>query len=107
MSHQGYVPGAWNADCALCGRSFKSFELRKHWQGQWRCRDCWETRHPQEFVRSAPREQPPPWTQELGHEALGAVCFPNGTTSIAGFSTSGCWIAGYTHPFFDPTVTGY
>lgn len=101
-----YVPGAWNAICSLCGRQFKNFELRKHWQGQWRCNRCWEPRHPQDFVRSISQERAPEWTQqELESPVANLTCTPNGQTSIAGFSVADCWIAGYTHPFFDPSVT--
>jgi hypothetical protein len=37
--------------------------LRKHWKGYYTCSSCWEPRHPQDFVRSAPIEQPVPWSQ--------------------------------------------
>jgi hypothetical protein len=58
-----YEPGDWNARCSLCGGKFKGSELIKHWQGAWRCSECWEPRHPQDYVRAIPDKQTPPFTQ--------------------------------------------
>lgn len=104
MSRDYYDSGNWNAICSMCGAKFKASELRKHWQGQYRCPSCWEPRHPQDFVRPVADLQTPPWTQPRGRGHPAAFCTPNGMTSISGFSIAGCWIAGYTHPAFDPTI---
>ncbi len=44
-----------NIYCSVCGRMIKFSEAKKHWQGQWRCSQCWEPRHPQDFVMPLPR----------------------------------------------------
>ncbi len=64
MSHADYLDlGGWNAVCWQCGFKFKASELRQHWQGYYVCSRCFEVRQPQDFVRSVPDVQTPPWTQ--------------------------------------------
>ena len=96
--------GDWNAVCYQCGRKFKAGTLMKHWQGFWVCPAHWEPRHPQDFVRSVPDVMTPPWTQPMPADQFVAFCTPNGMTDIAGFAVSGCVVAGYISPMFDPSV---
>lgn len=100
-----YQPGAWNAVCSMCGQTFKSTELRKHWQGLRRCDRCWEPRHPQDFVRARPEERSPPWTQPEQTDNFVLACTPNGQSAVPGFAVPGCAVPGHIHPFFDPTIT--
>lgn len=58
-----FVLGDYNAVCFECGKKKKASQLKKHWKGYMTCEGCWEPRHPQEFVRAAPPEQVPTWTQ--------------------------------------------
>lgn len=60
--------GDWLAVCDRCGFTFKSHQLRKEWTGLRVCdgpstNGCWETRHPQEFVKGREDRQTPPWTR--------------------------------------------
>lgn len=55
--------GSWNAVCYECGRKRKASMLVKHWQGYYVCPEHNEPRQPQDFVRSVPDVQTPPWTQ--------------------------------------------
>lgn len=64
MGHADYYkPGDWNAICDECGFKFKGSELRKRWDGYMVCKDDWEPRHPQDFVRGVKDSQPLPWTR--------------------------------------------
>lgn len=47
----GFVPGDHWVECPVCGFDYRSSEMRRRWDGQWVCKDDWETRHPQDFVR--------------------------------------------------------
>ena len=58
-----YVPGQWNAICDRCGFKFKNVQLRKEWTGLRVCCECWEPRHPQDFVRGKADHQTPPWVR--------------------------------------------
>lgn len=57
--------GSWNAVCFQCGRKRKASQLKKHWQGYYVCPEHWEPRHAQDFVRSVPDHQTPPWAQPM------------------------------------------
>ncbi len=57
--------GDWNAVCYFCGAKRKASELVRYWQGFYVCKECWEPRQPQDFVRGTTDEQTPPWTQPL------------------------------------------
>lgn len=58
--------GSWNARCSMCNAKRKASELVKNWQGQWRCPEHNEPRHPQDFVRGVPDIQMAPWVQQPG-----------------------------------------
>lgn len=55
--------GDRNAICYVCGFERKSSEMLLRWDGVYVCKDDWEMRHPQDFVRGVPEEQAPEWTQ--------------------------------------------
>lgn len=55
--------GQWNGECDRCGGWFKARQLQREWTGLRVCRDCYEPRHPQEFVRGKRDEQAPRWVR--------------------------------------------
>lgn len=107
MSNQGkgyadYLElGDWNATCFECGRKGKASKMLKHWQGYYVHPEHYETRHPQDFVRSMPDHQTVEWSQPPSSELI-YFCSFNGRTAIAGFGIAGCAIAGYISPMFNP-----
>lgn len=55
---------AWRVICDRCGFKKWNHELRKEWTGLMVCREtCFETRHPQDFVKGKPDKQNPPWVR--------------------------------------------
>ena len=56
--------GDFNVICDRCGFKYKASETRIDWMGLRVCGQCFETRHPQEFLRGVPDnpsvEQPRP-----------------------------------------------
>jgi len=65
---QVYKQGLFNATCDRCGWTFKSNQLRAEWTGLRTCKgpgtnDCWEARHPQDFLRGRRDKQAPPWVR--------------------------------------------
>lgn len=63
-----YVKGQWKAVCDRCGKDYLARQLRQEWNGLRTCSgpgtsDCWEPRHPQEFVKGKRDRQAPPWTR--------------------------------------------
>lgn len=55
--------GDHNTICYVCGFKRKASEMMLRWDGVYVCKEDWETRQPQDFVRSAPEETAPEWTQ--------------------------------------------
>lgn len=58
-----YSQGQWKACCDRCGFDKLSSELRKEWTGLRVCSECWEPRHPQDFVKGVPDDQTVPWAR--------------------------------------------
>jgi len=54
--------GKWLAICDVCGFEHYNTELKKRWDGLMVCKDDWEPRHPQDFVRSV-KESTIPWSR--------------------------------------------
>jgi len=57
-----------NALCDRCGFKFKATQLRKEWTGLRVCsgpdtNNCFEDRHPQDFLRGKVDRQTPPWVR--------------------------------------------
>jgi hypothetical protein len=64
----GFTLGKWKAQCDRCGVSYLNTQLAQEWTGLRVCRgggtnDCWEPRHPQDFVRGKADRQAPPWSR--------------------------------------------
>ncbi len=58
-----YVSGQWNFICDSCGQKHKSGIAKKRWDGLTVCPECYEIRHPQDFVRPRPDKQSVPWSR--------------------------------------------
>lgn len=63
-----FEKGQHNVICDRCGFKYKSRQLRRQWDGVMACsgpstNDCWEPRHPQDFVRGKPDRQAPEWVR--------------------------------------------
>jgi hypothetical protein len=46
-----YVPGNFWRCCDVCGFNYRASETTKRWDGLIVCREDYEPRHPQDFVR--------------------------------------------------------
>jgi len=104
MTYKGKWPGTFAAICDVCGKRFPSDKLRDRWDGLKVCKNDWETRHPQDFIRIREEVVVPPWTRpenytytnvpyQLSNFNYAQYC-PIIPTSIAGMTTAGCMIAG-------------
>ena len=96
--------GDWNATCSMCGFKFKASELTKNWQGQYRCRSCQESRHPQEFVRALAEKETPEWVQHPSDVML-PQCNLNGRCAIPDVGTPDCALPDWIETY-DPTAPG-
>ena len=81
-----FKKGEWNADCMRCGFQYKSGSLKKDWEGLYVCKECWEPRHPQEFLKGRKDHSSVPWTNKDDTDTevdnfdwLGRTDVPSGT----------------------------
>jgi len=58
-----YNSGQWSFICDSCGQKLKSGVARERWDGFRVCPECWEPRHPQDFLRTKPDNQSIPWSR--------------------------------------------
>ena len=93
--------GSWNAVCYQCGRKRKSSMLRKHWQGYYVCPEHWESRQPQDFVRSVPDKQTPPWVQPMPANVFLPTDYTLALADTIGFNTNlpSCYMETYSDYF--------
>jgi len=64
MGQADYLkPGDWNAICDVCGFKYKASQLKSRWDGLKVCKEDWEPRHPQDFVRGVHDDQTVEWTR--------------------------------------------
>ena len=55
--------GSWLVICDVCGMKYHSDDLKKRWDGLMTCRQDWNIRQPQDFVRGIPDPQAVPWSR--------------------------------------------
>lgn len=55
--------GKYNVICDRCGLKKKNDMLRQEWTGLMVCDACFETRHPQDFIRVPREEISPAWVR--------------------------------------------
>jgi hypothetical protein len=66
MKKNHFISGEWNVTCDVCSKKIKAHEARQRWDGFIVCGDCYENRHPQDFVKaqtdkiSVPFQRPVP-----------------------------------------------
>ena len=47
-----FKSGEWNLVCDRCSKKIKADESKLEWTGFIVCNDCYEQRHPQDFVKA-------------------------------------------------------
>jgi len=100
MPQNRLILGDWNAICDICGLKLKASQLRKDWRGLMVCKEDYEQRHPQDFLRVRADDPSVPWTRPQGaNQFTGPACFVWDIEAFAGLATAGCAQAGKVLPF--------
>lgn len=62
---------------------------------------CFETRHPQDFLRVPPDNPAVPWTRPESADVFldPVACTLEGTQGVAGIGIAGCMRAGFVTPY--------
>lgn len=58
-----FKSGLFNAICDICGRKFKSSQVKERWDGMRVCRKDWESRHPMDFFKAHVEDLSIPWNR--------------------------------------------
>lgn len=90
----GWKPGRWKAVCDRCGFRFHSDALKEEWTGLMVCSGCWETRHPQDFIKVPLERITPPWTRVEAGDVFVPICYIWENSCYTGLAVPGCAIAG-------------
>lgn len=70
--------------------------LQKNWKGEMVCCNCYELRHPQDFLRAFPDNVAPPWTRPEGTDTFINVCYIWARSAYADLGTADCMRADLT-----------
>lgn len=85
------IDGDWNAICDSCGRKFKASQLKLRWDGFRVCKDDWEPRHPQDFVRGVKDIQKTSWIRSQTPDIfIFAGCTTITVQALANIGTADC-----------------
>ena len=97
-----YVSGQFNVTCDVCSRKIKSGQARKRWDGFIVCPEDYETRHPQDFVRTRQDKISVPFVRPIPQLVFTDVpyidtgntnyCTITGTQAIPSLCIPGCMI---------------
>lgn len=71
-----YKKGDWNCICDVCGFKRKASEMQQRWDGVMVCREDWEPRQPQDFVRGVGDAMAVPFTRPDTPPTFVSVTFP-------------------------------
>lgn len=84
--------GNWNSLCDSCGRKFKALDLKKRWDGLMVCKEDYELRHDQDFLRVQKEKIAVPWSRPYptADTFIGHICSVSGRYGMADYGTADC-----------------
>ena len=93
MRRTWWKSGQYNALCDVCGKKFKSVDLKHRWDGLMVCEHDWETRHPQELIRPIKDQNKLPWTRPEPADQFVpySYCTAKGSSAVPGDAEPGCF----------------
>lgn len=85
-----FKSGVWNCICDVCGREYKSNEVRKRWDGLMVCPNDYEDRHILDFIRVPPERGSVPWVAPECDDVFVYVCYLEASQGIADTGQANC-----------------
>ena len=96
MSSNYYKKGDWNAVCAICGFKYKASQLIKNWKGLYVCREDWEPRHQQDYLKARKEDNTLPFTRpENTLLYVDHICYLWERSAYADLASADCATADY------------
>lgn len=93
MTKNYYVSGEFNLTCDRCSKKIKAHKAKHEWTGFIVCGDCFENRHPQDFVRAKQDKISVPFIRPITTEVFTAV-------NYLFYVEQGYWDDNYTEGLF-------
>lgn len=90
MKNTWFTSGEYNAICDVCGFKYKASELTRRWDGLMVCKEDYEPRHPQDFIRPIPDQQKLEWTRPEATDTFIAVCTIAGRMGVCDVGIADC-----------------
>ena len=90
-----YKPGDWYILCDDCHKKIHGSTAKQRWDGFYVCKDCWNPRHPQDFIKGRKETITPPFTRPRPSDVFVSTCDLWGTQGVAGWGTAGCAVCGF------------
>ena len=91
MSYKSrYDNGSWKVVCDLCGRDYKSNELKLRWDGLMVCAGDWEPRQPQDFVHGVADKIAPPFVRPESADSFIFFCTVYSNQGVSDIGTADC-----------------
>lgn len=88
MKKNYYLSGEFNLTCDRCSKKIKAHQAKHEWTGFIVCGDCYETRHPQDFVKAKTDKITVPFQRPVP-----PLVFTN--TSYINYIDDGYWVFNY------------
>ena len=85
-----YDNGSWKVICDLCGREYKSNELKLRWDGLMVCSGDWEPRQPQDFVHGVADKIAPPFVRPEPADTFIFFCTVYSNQGVSDLATADC-----------------
>ena len=73
MNKNYYISGQWNLICDVCSIKYKAGKAKHRWDGFIVCPNCYEQRHPQDFVRTKQDKISVPFSRPIPQEIFVVV----------------------------------
>ncbi len=73
MAKNYFISGQWNLICDVCSVKYKAGKAKHRWDGFIVCPNCYEQRHPQDFVRTKQDKISVPFSRPIPQEIFIAV----------------------------------
>lgn len=96
MKKNHFISGEFNLTCDVCSKKIKAHEARHRWDGLIVCRDDWEMRHEQDFVKAKTDKITISFQRPIPELVFTTppVCTALTSQAVASVGVAGCAITG-------------
>lgn len=97
MKKNHFISGEFNLVCDICSKKIKSHEAKHRWDGFIVCKDDWEPRHEQDFVKAKTDKITIPFQRPIPTLTFAEVCNMATASCYADLATADCAQADVTY----------